>query len=466
MKAILNASVQIIKETTPQKILHHIREDLTYPNPEFTQKARFDYYLGDTSKTIKSYEDDAEYLTVPRGYAYPLIKLAEKQQFKIDWEDLRISHPNTIITDSDFTLRDYQIKAKEAFIKREQGVIVVPCGGGKTIVAMSIMDEVKEPTLIIVHTIDLLNQWVDNLKEKLGIENIGIISGPTNTLENVTVSTIQSLRNHPNLTQLSTDFGMVILDEAHHVPADTFRKVLNQFQSKYRLGLSATPNRADGLTDILYHTIGRKVYEVDYPYLIDNGFLIKPTYKVIRTGFDFNPQKQTPSGRMILDWHRMAKHLISQPTRNELIYSVIFKTHTRGELALILSGRVDHLKMMYGTLKDKYRCAILIGATKKKERIEILKKARAEELDILFSANVSDEGLDMPNLKRVYLTFPNKSESKVIQRIGRILRPYPDKTSAEVYDFVDDKVPALVSQARQRINIFKKTFGSYTNGEF
>ncbi len=466
MKAILNASVQIIKDTTSKKILHHIREDLTYENPEFAQKARFDYYLGNTDKTIKSFQENSESLTVPRGYAHQLIKLAETQQFSIDWKDLRTSHPNTIITDSDFTLRDYQGKAKDAFIKREQGVLVIPCGGGKTIIAMSIMEKLKEPTLIIVHTIDLLNQWVDNLKEKLGIENIGIISGSNNTLENVTVATIQSLRNHPNLTQLSTDFGMVILDEAHHVPADTFRKVLNQFQSKYRLGLSATPNRADGLTDILYHTIGRKVFEVDYPYLIDNGFLIKPTYKVIRTGFDFNPQKQTPSGRLILDWHRMAKYLISLKTRNELIYSMVFKTHKRGELALILSGRVDHLKMMHGILKKKYRCAILIGATKKKDRIEILNQARKGELDILFSANVSDEGLDMPNLKRVYLTFPNKSESKVIQRIGRILRPYPDKTSAEVYDFVDDKVPALISQARQRINIFKKTFGRYTNGEF
>jgi len=466
MKAILNEGIQIVKDTTNEKILHQIRMDLTYQNPDFTQKSRYDYYLGDTKQHLTSYEETDEILYIPRGYANNLAILSQTLGFELQFEDQRVFFDMPIKTNSNFRLRPYQASAKKDFLLAQQGVIVIPCGGGKTVVALSIIDKIKQPTLIIVHTIDLLNQWKDNLQEKLGIKHIGVISGKEEDVQDITVATIQSLRNHHLLPQITTRFGMVILDEAHHVPADTFRMVLNQFKAKFRLGLSATPNREDGLTELLFHTIGRKVYEIDYPYLIDNGFLIKPTYKVVKTTFDYSPKKLTPSGKSILDWHKMSKRLISDFYRNEQIYSTIRNTHVKGRLALVLSGRVDHLKLMAEELNDDYRCAILVGTTKKKDRIDILNKAREGKIDIIFSANVSDEGLDMPNLERVYLTFPNKSEAKIIQRIGRILRPYPTKETAEVYDFVDNGVSALYRQARKRINIFKQTFGRYTNGEF
>ncbi len=452
MKCILDNKITIEKEGVPEKVLFQIRQDLTYDNPEYKSRVRYDYYTGNTHRHIEEFVEDSNSITIPRGYLHRL------QNPEII--DKTLSFDTELDTNLHLKLRDYQLTASTLFIRKKQGVVVIPCGGGKTVVALKIIHRLQQPTLIIVHTHDLLEQWGENLETHLSVKQVSKLNGSTKEIGQITVATIQSLNTY-DLEKIKDRFGLVILDEAHHVPANTFRKVINHFPAQYRLGLSATPFREDGLNDLLFHTMGDIVYETSYPRLIDVGYLIKPTYTEIPTEFDIAPKKTTKTGRIILDWHKMTNYLIQNDKRNQIILNTILRTHKKGELGLVLSGRIEHLEFLCKEMKThNLVCEILIGNTPKEKRKEILDDAKAGNVDLLFSANISDEGLDLPNLNTVYLTFPNKSEAKVIQRIGRILRPFPGKTNAQIFDFIDKKVGVLYRQAKKRQKIINKTFWS------
>ena len=458
MKCIIDSKIHIDKSSVPEDWLYKIKEKITYENPEYRSRRRYDYYTGNTDATIKGFTETTSTLTVPRGILGYLRSYSSKMHYPLEIIDNQLSFITDLNTSMQLKLRAYQFDAYSNFRGSKQGVVVVPCGGGKTVIALKTIHRLQQPTLIIVHTHDLLTQWVDNIKKHLKVNDIGIISGFEKNVLDITVATIQSLNNY-DLDEIKDRFGFIILDEAHHVPANTFRKVINHFPAKYRLGLSATPFREDGLDEMLFDTMGEIAYEIDYPRLISGGYLIEPTYTEIPTEFNYSPTKVTKTGRVILDWHRMTQRLINDVDRGEVIISQIRYAHKKGELGLVLSGRIGHLEYFYRIMKEyDYKCELLVGSTPKEKRKQILDDAKAGKVDLLFSANISDEGLDLPNLNTVYLTYPNKSEAKVIQRIGRILRPFPGKTTAQIFDFVDSKVGVLKRQADKRQKIITKTF--------
>ncbi len=232
--------------TTP--LINFLKEELNFANSEFFIKKKAGKNTWGTDGYFKMIEETGDELIAPRGFAGKLIRFCKEQKIEYDLKDERkklelVSFSPTI------DLREYQKPALEATHKKDFGVIVAPPGSGKTIVGLSIIANKQQPALIIVHRKQLADQWVDRIESFLGIpkREIGKIGQGKNSIgKQVTIATIQSLEKLIKTEQAEKaikSFGTIIIDECHHVPAETFRDTISKFHSFYLYGLTATPFR-------------------------------------------------------------------------------------------------------------------------------------------------------------------------------------------------------------------------------
>ena len=244
-------------------------------------------------------------------------------------------------------------------------------------------------------------------------------------------------------------FGLLIVDEAHHVPASTFCEALMTMPQRYRLGLTATPERPDGLTKLLHWHMGEVIAEVTTEDLINRGLIMQPIVKKLHTGW------QLPDGPRP-EWVKMVTEMCSDEDRTELILDKVdICVRNQGRQVLVLSDRVAHCEQMAKQLQEEgLRAAALVGKVSKTKRAELLKKADNRELDVIFATCLADEGLDLPGLDTVFLTVPTKAMGRIQQRIGRIMRIREGKQTPIVYDVIDDE-PFFVAMSRKRTRLYK-----------
>ncbi|MBV5268427.1 MAG: DEAD/DEAH box helicase family protein, partial [Burkholderiaceae bacterium] len=207
------------------------------------------------SQTLSLLRDTGDYYRLPRGCLGQVGQLVE-----IEIENQTIENP-VDFPPSSLSLRPYQQTAVNALLQSNQGLLVAPCGAGKTEIGCDLIHIRCQKTLIITHMKDLVQQWAERISSKLNIEAGIIGAGRWDDSKAVTVATVQSLRNclQPSFVN---QFGMVVLDECHHAPAKTFCEILNLFPARCRYGLSATPTRADGLEFLMYAAFGRILHEI------------------------------------------------------------------------------------------------------------------------------------------------------------------------------------------------------------
>jgi superfamily II DNA or RNA helicase len=348
--------------------------------------------------------------------------------------------------------RAYQAQARDAFLAEERGVIVAPCGAGKTTIGVLAIASVATPALVLVHTLDLAKQWVERVKQQLVDCDVGLVGDGKREDEGkrVVVATIQTLSSWSWLErwEWSQRFGLVLLDEAHHAPARTFAEVVASMPGRLRLGLTATPTRADGLTDFLHWSFGPVVYTIDQGSLEAGGATLRPMITWVQTGW--KPKTNAD------DWTHLVDEMAAEPKRNALIVQVVRERAAQGRKVLVLADRVEHCAELATALEGRgLRAAALVGRVSPKKRDELLGKARLGELDAIVATSLADEGLDVPILDTVVLCSPSKNLPRVQQRVGRICRPSPGKPVPEVLDLVDDSA-ASMRMAWQRFNLYKR----------
>ena len=401
---------------------------------------------------LEGFSWDGDTLIVPRGAIEVLRTYITRWPGIID---RRVIHEKVEIPDGNFALRSYQEEAVRSILGHMQGVIVIPAGGGKTVTALAAVARLKQPTLIIVHTVDLLQQWQDEIEDLLDTEP-GHIQGKKAHLRSITVATIQTL-GKMDLGRITDKFGCVILDEGHHAPASTFDAVVNQFPAKYRLALTATPKREDGLTDKLYHTFGPVLFEVSQEHLLNAGYLVPAHIHEVHTTFHF-PYKGAA------DWPELLTALVTCEERNQQILDLLKDLYAEEDRRiLVLSSRIeDHLKPLHRAAKQiGITGELLIGQVKKETRRLLRSSVRRGALRVLFASSVADEGLNIPELNTLLLTAPAKSESRVEQRVGRVMRALPGKTHGDVYDFVDSQVRHVGSDSQPLVRQYGKRKKAY-----
>jgi len=444
-------------DSIPRALLDDAIQTLTIKNPAYTKAEKAGRWTGNIDRLLKYYELRAngmgdKFLVLPRGFL-PLL-LSYAKQHKLRWTLHNYTHTTELVEfDSTIQLRDYQQPAVDAAVERGNGVIVSPAGSGKTVMGLELIARLRQPALWVTHTKELLYQAIDRAVEFLQLQKdeIGIYGAGKKTIgEKLTVGLVQTLvKGIPD--ELLNGVGTVVLDEAHHCPASSFLDVVSQFPAKYRYGLTATPYRKDGLTKPMYWSLGYKVFEVVADTLMDAGKVIRPAVKFVESNF-YYPYDD--------DYAAMVTALTEDTERNKLIIDKLDAEAVSGHYCIVLSERVDHcyvLRELLAHAAPHILSEVLVGNVAKIKRQEIIERLRNKDIQVIFATNpLAEEGLDLPHLSRLFLTCPSRNKRKVIQAVGRIMRPCEGKTDAVVYDVIDPEVGLLASQARSRMRMYEE----------
>lgn len=456
--AVVGEVIRLHRPTMRPDLLSDLVEELTRQNPQYhmmslMQRRNPYQHLPMPAQVIKSIQVGQQGVNIPRGCARLLRELAKKHGQSINWIDQRLSFPRNpeMRMIDGFELLPYQKTNLAGPLTRQQGVIEMPCGGGKTVFGIALAMTIAQPTLILVHTHDLLNQWVGELGSKAVVPGgVGVVGAGAKTPREVTVATIQTLaRMDPNtLRELLDRFGCIMLDECHHCPATTFLGIMNKSKSRFRFGFTATAERKDGLQFLMHDTIGATVASVTDSDLEAAGRSQSVTVKEVRTGF-FTEHTAD-------QWAKLIAELTQDDDRNRLIIEKVVESWHEGHFPLILSDRVGHCRLLCSALQRAgMNAVLLIGEVPKNTRDRIMRDSRVGLIDAIVATKVADEGLDIPNLSCLHLVTPSANRAKTQQRVGRIRRPVEGKVSV-LYDYVDPRVTSCARMFRERRRFYRE----------
>jgi superfamily II DNA or RNA helicase len=454
MRARVDAALTLDACEVPPKVLERLCRALSFSNPAYLDRLRLGLGPGAEPETVCFVERRGEVMRLPRGAIHVLRRAAAQDGIIVACDDARVLPGAQLEVAQELPLRDYQEAAVDKLAKVTQGTVVIPCGGGKTRVGMGAVARLRTPTLVLVHTLDLAEQWLGELKDKLGLD-AGLVGDGEERPGPVTVAVIQALvRWEPaKLDAFLAGFGLLILDEAHHVAASTFHSVVDRCPARYRLGLTATPEREDGLTALLDLFLGAPLVTVTHEELVAAGVLTVPEIRSIETDFTY-PYTGAE------DYAPMLAAVASDEGRNRLIVDAVAGEARGGHVCLVLSGRIDHCHTLADAIAaEGVTAAILTGEVKRERRKELLDEARAGRLAVLVATSLADEGLDLPRLSRVFLAYPGRARGRTVQRLGRLMRPHVDKQDAALFDFVDRKVPILRRHHIERRKLYAEVLG-------
>lgn len=449
-----------VTHLTPWRILNDLRAALTFDNPQYLENQKYSRYNGQTPKFLCFFEQsiDKDVAWLPRGVMGIVASITARYNTPISLGydinvcgRLKCSAPKQIDA-----LRPYQKEAVTAVIDESSyggSVLCAPTGSGKTVMALHIIAERAVPTLIVVHTKALLQQWVEAIKNTFSYNEdmIGVIGGGKYSVKQITVGVVNSLKTKAEGIQHM--FGQVIIDECHHTPATIFTDVLSHFKCQYRLGLTATPIRRDGLDNLIYWNIGPLAHTVDTTLMQKGGYIMTAKVKKRLTNipFDFSDDKEAGHS-----YSNMLTDIGESEPRNALIVADITQEVRRLNASdmkghvLIVSDRKRHCKTMALdteiALQDNGISPLIAKvmfwtSATPPATIEKYKKMFNTPGTICVihaTSGVIGEGFDLPGVAVLFLATPVKYAGKLTQLIGRAVRPSPGKGTPIIYDYVDD----------------------------
>lgn len=436
----------------PEAVRDQIMVELTLENPKWLENLKMGRTNYKVSRHLKFYSTRTNGgLILPRGYGGRLARICAEKGVPVEYQDDRRSLPEV-----DFTfhgeLRPYQHTACQTMLRKRFGTLCAPTGAGKTVCGLSLIAQRRQPALIVVHTRDLAMQWVERIEQFLDIpaRKVGMIgSGKSTVGEAVTVATVQSV--YSRAKDLKKRVGHIIVDECHRAPSRTFTAAVTAFDCAYSLGLSATPYRRDGLTQLIFWHLGEMHARIDGDELMDSGAILRPEICIRPTAFKCERDPTEEYGLIIAD-------LTEDVERNSLIVDEVAREVASGRgVGLVLSDRKIHCRMLQELLEERHGIngAILTGDTPLPERKRLVDQIQSGQVEVVFATGqLIGEGFDASNLTSLFLATPIKFSGRLIQYLGRVLRPAQGKAQPRVYDFVDEKVSVLDAAARARAMVY------------
>ncbi len=442
MRLILGKDAEL--QGAPDPLLARLRRDLTFENPRYRDAKRYARWIGkNLAPTLSFYEEKDGRFRFPRGYAGTVVRLSRQMVGTTPEIDDRRRTLAPVPLRFQGRLRSYQEVACQAVLRRDFGVLEAGTGSGKTVMALAVIAARRQPTLVLVHTKELLYQWRDRIIQFLGIEP-GLAGDGHLEIGPVTVGIVNTVRTH--LAELTDRFGMLCVDECHRVPASLFTEVVTGFDCRYSLGLSATAFRRDGLDALIEYYLGRRVHRVATQHLQASGAVLRPRYLAHSTAF---------RARYRGDYQALLRRLVADPHRNQQIAADIVAAAKSGASGiLVVSDRVEHCRELTRLLKKAgIDAGVLTGRLPADERRRIIDALHDGAIGVVIATlQLIGEGFDCPGLDTLFLTTPIKFTGRLQQVVGRILRPAPGKT-ATVHDYVDP-VPVLRRSALARRRFF------------
>jgi superfamily II DNA or RNA helicase len=440
-------------QNVPPEFMEMLVEKLQFLNPKWLENERMGRWNRGTSKLLKFYDRVGPGgLWIPRGYIRHLINMCRRQGIKF-----RIDDQRRMFAPVDFSfkgrLKPFQKVAVEAMLAKDFGTLSSATGSGKTVMALYIIARRKQPALIIVHTKELAAQWVERIETFLGIapEAVGFIGGGRKVIgENITVALVQSL--YKCADEVAGNIGFLLVDECHRCPSRTFTEAVSSFDSQFMLGLSATPYRRDELSKLIFWHLGDMHHQVDKSRLIETGDVLPARVIFRETRF---ATRHDP----VNEYSKMLAELAADTERNLLIASDIAAEAARNTgICLILSDRKAHCENLQALLRYRFKLPseLLTGDLDIAERKKVLQRLNQGKVRILIATGqLIGEGFDCKDLTTLFLATPIKFSGRLLQYLGRVLRPATGKQYARVFDYVDVNVETLKKAADARKRVYR-----------
>ena len=445
--------IYIAKEGLPAALRNRLIRMAAFQNPEFYRAQAMRLSTYDKPRIIACAEDYPQHIGLPRGCLNELLETLAELKIQTEIRDER-NAGQPLKVEFQGKLRPEQIVAAQALVAQDTGVLAATTAFGKTVVAAWLIAQRGVSSLVLVHRRQLQQQWVERLSTFLGVpvRAIGRVGGgrkkPTGLLD---VAVIQSLIRKGVVDDLVGNYGHLIVDECHHLSAQSFEMVARQAKAKFVMGLSATVTRKDGHHPIIFMQCGPVRYRGNtkqqtaaHPF--EHTVLVRPT--------DFRPLRPAnPNVRQ--QFHELYEELIADEERNRLIHGDVIQALRQGRSPLVLTERNEHLDSLAKRLEpDVHHLVVLRGGMRKKELDTISARLSAipaeESRLILATGRYVGEGFDDARLDTLFLTLPISWHGTVAQYVGRLHRLYDGKREVCVYDYADLNVPMLARMFDRR----------------
>ncbi|MBW6487304.1 MAG: DEAD/DEAH box helicase family protein [Syntrophobacterales bacterium] len=458
----------IEKAGISQQGLNTLKRLAAFRNPEFYKAQAMRMSTYGKPPIISCSEETTAYLCLPRGCEADVANLLDEVDVKTAWSDHTcLGRPISVAFNGN--LREEQNPAAEEMLKHDIGVLSATTAFGKTVIAAKLIAERKVSTLVLTHRRQLLSQWTAKLSEFLEIDEalpvlekkrgrkkkqslIGQIgAGKSRPSGIIDVAIMQSLNSGDEVKELVKNYGMVIVDECHHVPAFSFEQILKGVHAKYVYGLTATPTRQDGHHPIIFMHCGPIRYRVDARKQAEkrpfNHYVI-PRLTSFRAPLE--EEGKEPSIQ------RLYAAIVVNETRNQRIVEDIVRCFRSGGNALVLTERTAHVALLAAKLREQIPDVIaLTGGKGAKETRETLAKVSTAPADrpltLIATGRYIGEGFDEPRLDTLFLAMPISWKGTLQQYAGRLHRLYEGKREVRVYDYIDVHVPMLEKMYHRRL---------------
>ena len=445
-------------EDPSEEVRKWAKDNLMFPNPEYEKKQRMGFWVGRTPKSLRLYEWNGNTLVLPFGVIRELMPLLRGTRVDTDFRQ------NTVIDYGGklVPLYDYQKDACTAMIDARYGILQSTTGSGKTQMGIALIKGLRRRALWLCHTADLLNQSRDRAIQYMDQGMIGTITeGKVNIGIGVTFATVQTMANL-ELQQYRDYWDVVIVDECHRVAssASTFtryEKVLNHLSARHKYGLTATPERSDGLIMATFALLGQVVYRVPEEAVADKVMGVK--VRTVATDADITDECLNDDGT--INYVKLIEHLTTDRERNKLIARKIIEEKTHS--CLILSDRLAQLEEIRSMLPYELQevSAFVNGKMQSKnakaEREQAIEDMRTGKKRFLFSSySLAKEGLDIPCLDRLFLASPARFSAVITQAVGRIRRTAEGKEIPIVFDFRDENIGFCERAYKERCRSYRK----------
>ncbi len=435
-------------------LIEDLIQTLTLPNPKWLENERMGRWNRGTPRELRYYRKlRGGGLRIPRGFVGRLIRRLRREGVTYALIDER-RELSPVDWRFNGRLRPFQEAAVRDLARKEFGTLSAPTGSGKTVMGLHLIAARRQPTLIVVHTKDLGHQWVERIQQFLEVPTgeIGWIGGGRRRIgDRITVALVQSL--YKCATEIAPRIGHLVVDECHRTPSRTFTDAVTAFDARYMLGLSATPWRRDKLSKLIFWHLGDVQHEIKPDGLVASGDVLKAEVIVRETEFRpyFDP---------VSEYSRMLSELAADKARNiQIVDDVAAASQASAGACLVLSDRKAHCENLRAMLKLRHGIAaeVLTGDLPTTQRRTLTAAMQTGAVRVVVATGqLIGEGFDCPQLETLFLVTPIRFSGRLLQYLGRVLRPAPGKRRAQVYDYVDIHVDTLVKAARARQRVYQR----------
>jgi len=460
--------IYIEKAGISQKGLNVLKRLAAFRNPEFYKAQAMRMPTYNKPRIISCADETTDYLCLPRGCESDIINVLAAAEVETIWSN-KNNPGSPVKVEFLGILKEEQQLAAEEMLKYESGVLAATTAFGKTVIAASIIAKRKVNTLILVHRQQLLWQWTAKLTEFLNIDEalptlekkrgrkkqqslIGQIgAGQNNPSGIIDIAIMQSLTSGGEAKDFIKNYGMVIVDECHHVPAVSFEQILKNVHAKYVYGLTATPARRDGHHPIIFMHCGPIRYSVDAKKQAEKRpfeHYVIPRF----TGFRMPFEKEEKE----ISIQELYSKIVIDEFRNQLIADDVISAFQNGRNSLILTERTAHVAGLAKKLSESIPDVIaLTGGMGAKETRELLARITKTQTDkrltLVSTGKYIGEGFDEARLDTLFLAMPISWKGTLQQYAGRLHRLFENKSEVQIYDYADIHVRMLEKMYNKRL---------------